>query len=142
MPGVTAPPVLRVRHDGERVGGLRPQRILLVEDDEFVRSLLVLALQLGGYEVHAASDAATALELADALPSLDLVVADVGLPRLSGPDLVRRLQQERPGLRALHITGHFDREAARFGLDPDEPLLRKPFTPGELVAAVGSLVAA
>jgi two-component system OmpR family response regulator len=140
MLGATAPVRSRIRHDVGRIGEARPQRILLVEDDEPVRSLLVLALQLAGYEVHAAADAAAALALAETLPSLDLVVADVGLPRLSGPELVRRLQEERPGLEALHITGHFEETAARLGLAPDAPRLRKPFAPGELVAAVAALV--
>jgi DNA-binding response OmpR family regulator len=141
MPGATATSVRSdIRHDGGRIGEARSQRILLVEDDGPVRSLVALALQLAGYEVHAAASPAEALDLVETLPSLDLVVADVGLPRISGPDLVRRLQEERPGLEALHITGHAEEWAVRLGLDPDAPRLHKPFSPGELVAAVAALL--
>jgi DNA-binding response OmpR family regulator len=140
MPGATAPSPSHLRYDSGRIGEACPRRILLVEDDDPVRSLLALALQLAGYEVHATASAAEALDLAETLPSLDLVVADVGLPRISGPDLVRRLQQERPGLEALHITGHAEEWAFQLGLDPEAPRLRKPFSPAELVAAVAALV--
>jgi two-component system cell cycle sensor histidine kinase/response regulator CckA len=141
MPGATAPAVRsRIRHDRGRIGGACSQRILLVEDDGPVRSLLALALRLAGYEVHAAASAADALDLAETLPSIDLVVADVGLPRMTGPDLVRLLQKERPGLEALHITGHADETAARLGLDADALRLHKPFAPAELVGVVAELL--
>jgi DNA-binding response OmpR family regulator len=142
MLGVIASPVpSRIRHDRGRIGEECPQRILLVEDDEHVRCLLVLALQLAGYEVHDAACADDALRLAETLPSLDAVVADVGLPRIPGPRLVELLREERPGLEALHITGHVAETAERLGLDPYAPVLHKPFAPGELVAAVAALVA-
>jgi two-component system OmpR family response regulator len=141
MPGATASSARSPhRLSRGRTAEARRLRILLVEDDGPVRSLVALALQLAGYEVHAAASPDEALALAESLPSLDLVVADVGLPRVSGPDLVRRLQEERPGLEALHITGHAEEWAVRLGLDLDAPRLRKPFSPAELVAAVAALV--
>jgi two-component system phosphate regulon response regulator PhoB len=141
MPGATAPSRRSdIRHDRGRIGEPRTRRILLVEDDGPVRNLLALALRLAGYEVHSTESAVDALDLAETLPSIDIVVADVGLPRISGPDLVRRLQEERPGLEALHITGHAEEWAFQLGLDPEAPRLRKPFSPAELVAAVAALV--
>jgi|SRR4051794_17581752 two-component system cell cycle sensor histidine kinase/response regulator CckA len=140
MLGATAPSVrFPIPYDVGRIGEACSRRILLVEDDGPVRSLLALALRLAGYEVHVAATAAEALDLAETLPSIDVVVADVGLPRTTGPDLVRMLQEERPGLEALHITGHADETAARLGLDPAALRLRKPFSPGELVAVVAAL---
>jgi two-component system cell cycle sensor histidine kinase/response regulator CckA len=141
MPGATAPSVRsHIPHDRGRIGEACSQRILLVEDDGPVRSLLALALRLAGYEVHDAASAADALDLAETLPSLDLVIADVELPRMTGPALVRLLQEERPGLEALHITGHPDETAARLGLDADALRLHKPFAAAELLAVVAALV--
>jgi two-component system cell cycle sensor histidine kinase/response regulator CckA len=141
MPGATALSTRsHIPHDRGRIGEACSQRILLVEDDGPVRSLIALALRVAGYEVHDAASAVEALDLAETLPSIDLVVADVGLPVASGPELVRRLQEERPTLEALHITGHSEEWAIRLCLDPNAPLLRKPFSPAELVAAVAALL--
>jgi DNA-binding response OmpR family regulator len=140
MPGVTAAPVLeRFRLDERRVVEARRQRILLVEDDEHVRLLLVLTLELAGHEVHAASNAEDALACADLLPDLDLVVTDVCLPRGSGVELVETLRAQRD-IAVLYITGHFEETTARLGLDRETPRLRKPFLPGELIAAVAAMV--
>src|SRR3569832_306674 len=79
-------------------------RILLVEDDDHVRLVLALALELAGHEVHAAANAAEALSLSERL-AFDLVATDVGLPGASGVELARRLAQG--GVEAvLFITGH------------------------------------
>jgi two-component system phosphate regulon response regulator PhoB len=140
MTAAIAPATGRRLSGGSRRAVEPRRRILLVEDDGPVRNLIALALQLAGYEVHAAGCALEAFDLSATLPSLDLVVADVGLPRTSGPDLVRRLQEERPGLQALHITGHAEEWAAQLGLDLAAPRLRKPFSPAELVASVAELL--
>ncbi|MDX6503214.1 MAG: hypothetical protein QOE29_339 [Gaiellaceae bacterium] len=137
---MTAAPVLeRFRLDERRVVDARRQRILLVEDDEHVRLLLVLTLELAGHEVHAASHAEDALACAELLPDLDLVVTDVCLPRGSGVELVETLRSQRE-IAVLYITGHFEETTARLGLDRETPRLRKPFLPGELIAAVAAMV--
>ncbi|MDX6514989.1 MAG: hypothetical protein QOH73_655 [Gaiellaceae bacterium] len=141
MLGVTAAPVLeRFRLDERRVADARRQQILLVEDDEHVRLLLVLTLELAGHEVHAASNAEDALACAGLLPDLDLVVTDVCLPRGSGVELVETLRAQRDDIAVLYITGHFEETTARLGLDRETPRLRKPFLPGELIAAVAAMV--
>ena len=81
-----------------------------------------------------------ALPLARLLPAIDLVVCDVGLPRCSGVELVRRLREERDDVAVLYVTGHAEATTARLGLGDEEPCLRKPFSPAELLAAVAAMV--
>src|SRR3954467_1704621 len=127
MLGVTAPPAHRhVRVSARPSGTASGRSVLLVEDDEHVRLVLSLTLELAGYEVVAAGDAEHALSLARLLPAMDLVVCDVGLPRLSGVELVRLLREGREDLAVLYIPGHAEATVARLGLDGDEPCLRKP----------------
>jgi CheY-like chemotaxis protein len=116
-------------------------RILVVEDDAHVRCVLALALELAGHEVHQAGDADEALSLLERLPPLDLVVMDVGLPRLGGVELARRLDPAGD-LAVIFITGHADDVAARLGLPDGVPRLRKPFSPAQLAAAVEARLAA
>src|SRR3954462_6087631 len=108
MTGVTASPRLTRRRRDEPAADPSSLRILLVEDDEHVRLVLALTLELAGHEGYAATDAEDALVLAAQLPSLDLVVTDVGLPRCSGVELVRRLRDRQDELDVLYITGHFE----------------------------------
>ncbi|MFO0950648.1 MAG: chemotaxis protein CheB [Isosphaeraceae bacterium] len=94
----------------------RPRSILLVEDDPDIRSSLEALLTLDGYEVHAAADGESALELAGrARPEVALV--DVGIPRISGFELARMLRSrfKREELRLIALTGYgrpSDREEA------------------------------
>src|SRR4051812_43110165 len=114
MLGVTASPVRTTVPPlmGGRRDGVRP-RILLVEDDQAVRLVLALTLELAGYEVVAAGDGEQALAVARLLPAIDLVVCDVGLPRCSGVEVVRRLREERDDVTVLYVTGHADATLAR-----------------------------
>jgi DNA-binding response OmpR family regulator len=112
-------------------------RILLVEDDAPVRCVLVLALELEGHEVVGAGDADAALSLSRCLPAFDLLVVDVGLPRVPGVELVRVLDPAGV-LPVIYITGHADDATARLGLPDGWPRLRKPFSPAQLAAAVAA----
>ena len=112
--------------------------ILVVEDDEHVRKILVNALTARGYTVFEATDGESARELALARSTcLDLLVTDVIMPRLNGKDLVHALRQRWPELRVLFTTAYaaddvHDQTAS--GLPGS--LLRKPFVPTELALAV------
>ena len=140
MLGVTALPARGVRSRRRLLADTPAQTVLLVEDDEYVRAVLTLTLELAGYEVVAAGDVEQALPLARLLPAIDLVVCDVGLPRCSGVELVRRLREERDDVAVLYVTGHAEATTARLGLGDEEPCLRKPFSPAELLAAVAAMV--
>jgi signal transduction histidine kinase/ActR/RegA family two-component response regulator len=110
-------------------------RILVVEDDRRVLASTVDALTELGHHPIACLGSDGALELLQADPDIDLVLSDVLMPGLSGPELVAKLAQERPGLRAVFVTG--------FAGDIEGPeafggsaVLRKPFTIGALGRAI------
>jgi PAS domain S-box-containing protein len=110
-------------------------RIMLVEDEELVRSLLQEVLERAGYDVLAAADADEATALARSAGEIDLLVTDLGLPGTGGSVLAERLARERPGLLVLYTSGYVDaeqREAA--------DVLEKPFTPDDLLRRVGTLL--
>jgi PAS domain S-box-containing protein len=114
--------------------------VLVVEDDEVVRRMTARALTDAGYVTLEAEDGRSALDLIAAGERPDLVVTDLGMPRMDGSELARRLRAELPELPVLLISGHVH-EAP--GTDGDQwPLLRKPFPPEELVGRVTELLAA
>ena len=108
-------------------------RIVLIEDDPQIRRFLVAALEVHGYEPHEAATAAEGLRLVTARQP-DLVILDLGLPDLSGLDLIRRLREwyTRPILVLSARTREQDKVAALdFGADD---YLTKPFGIEELLA--------
>ncbi|MBI5239660.1 MAG: PAS domain-containing protein [Elusimicrobia bacterium] len=114
------------------------ETVLLVEDEEAVRALSARTLARAGYRVLSAGDARSALELVqDGSVKADLLLTDVVLPGLSGPDLAARLLQARPRLKVLFISGYEDGILAKHGmLAPDVVLFLKPFTPDSLLRKV------
>jgi two-component system cell cycle sensor histidine kinase/response regulator CckA len=113
--------------------------VLLVEDDDEVRALAGTILTQGGYTVLSAPDGKAALDLAAAAGSIALLITDLMMPGLRGPELAERLIALRPGLRVLYISG-FGAEAVgdHVLLDGGATYLEKPFTPGALARAVRS----
>ncbi len=99
-----------------------------------MRSLVEKLLRLQGYHVLSAADPAAAIELArEHSASIDLLVTDVMLPGLSGRDLARQIQNLKPGIPVLYISGYSDDAVARHGIvDPGTHFLQKPFTPTQL----------
>lgn len=84
--------------------------ILLVEDDDVVRTLTVEVLQEFGYHVHALRDAASALELLRSDQPFELLMSDIGLPGMDGRELVEAARQLRPTLPVLFASGYNERE--------------------------------
>jgi CheY-like chemotaxis protein len=99
-------------------------RILVVDDDAGVRSFLTDALVDLGYEAIVASDFADALSIVQGGEPLDAVLSDFKMPGMSGSDLLARLQEIRPGLKGLLITGNTEAVDKR---DVSFPVLGKPF---------------
>jgi two-component system cell cycle sensor histidine kinase/response regulator CckA len=112
--------------------------ILIVEDDEGVRKLIEAVLAKLGQRVLSASNGQTALELAKSqCDAVDLLVADVGLPRLNGYDLAQRLRPEHPGMEVLYISGYVEGDLVeRCRFDPGSHFLPKPFSPACLMGIV------
>ena len=78
--------------------------ILVVDDDALTLALIAKALP--EYEVALARDGAEALFAADREGALDLVITDYLMPEMAGAELLGRLRERRPGLKALVVTGH------------------------------------
>jgi PAS domain S-box-containing protein len=132
-----------VESDGrrdERAESGEPARgsetILLVEDENAVRDMAQVVLQRHGYTVLAASDATQALRIArDNVGRIDLVLTDVVMPGMSGPQLVEQLRGERPDLPALFMSGYTSDSVLRDDVATGEAFfLQKPFTTGVLAA--------
>jgi signal transduction histidine kinase len=114
------------------------ERILLVEDNEAVRELAAKALRRRGYTVQEAANAEDAIQCvrgAAAMPQL--LVTDVIMPGLTGPNLAARLLALLPDLRVLYMSGYTDDATPVNGSYwGGVPLLQKPFTPGQLAEHV------
>jgi two-component system cell cycle sensor histidine kinase/response regulator CckA len=112
------------------------ERILLVEDDALVRSLVQRVLGSRGYRVTATEGSAEALEHAER-EAWDLLLTDVVMPDISGPELARLLTRRQPALRVLLMSGYAKDEIIDRGVvSAGVALLPKPFTPERLLAAV------
>ncbi|WP_051340117.1 hybrid sensor histidine kinase/response regulator [Azospirillum halopraeferens] len=117
--------------------------VLLVDDEDSVRSFLRLALEEAGCSVVEAADGVEALERFDEHGGLfDLVVSDVAMPRMNGVELAEALHERNPELRMLFLTGYASREqAAGLTARPGRRILMKPVGPDALIDAVRTLIA-
>ena len=117
-------------------------KVLLVEDEAPLRRLVTKVLTAAGYQVLDAANGDDALVLAWRNQSIDLMLTDVVMPGMSGPDLAARLRASRPELLVLYMSG-YDRDL----IDPKTlegaaSLLPKPFTPRALRAKIAALIGA
>jgi PAS domain S-box-containing protein len=113
----------------ESVGATRPRTILVVEDDELIRSMTCEMLRELGLKVLEAADAPTALNML-ASNSVDTLLTDVGLPRVSGTVLARKAREQSSTLRIIIATG--DAGAAQDAKEIGAILLLKPFQSADL----------
>jgi two-component system cell cycle sensor histidine kinase/response regulator CckA len=106
------------------------ESILLVEDEDDVRSFIKIALQRFGYQVVEAASAPDALTHLEALDRpIHLLLTDVVLPGMDGRELAARVTRERPDVQILFMSGYTDRMRTTDGyLEPGVHLLEKPFT--------------
>jgi two-component system cell cycle sensor histidine kinase/response regulator CckA len=116
------------------------ETVLLCEDEEGVRDLVEHVLTTHGYRVLAAGGPLHALELAAEQP-VDVLVSDVIMPDLSGPELARRLESLRPGVRTLFVSGYTaETVRGRGRLPADSAFLEKPFDQRSLLRAVRAVL--
>jgi two-component system, OmpR family, response regulator MprA len=118
----------------------RTPRVLVVEDDDAIAHVLQRSLRMEGYEVRIAGDGVDALDEAHAfLP--DLVILDLGLPRLDGVDVAKTLRQTGDDVPILVLTARDGVEARVEGLDAGaDDYLVKPFERQELLARLRALL--
>jgi CheY-like chemotaxis protein len=117
--------------------------VLVVEDDELVRTVACRILERAGYTVRAIGDPKQALALTrEELSATHLVLSDVIMPGLSGPAMVEQLRERRPGLPALFMSGYPDDKLGQHGvLDSSVKLVAKPLTPEKLLRQVAEALA-
>jgi two-component system cell cycle sensor histidine kinase/response regulator CckA len=120
------------------------ETILLVEDDEQVRAVVVAILRKNGYQVLEAPNGTDGLARASAWPDrIDLLLTDVVMPQMSGPVLAKRLDAIRPGVKVLCMSGYTDDSIVRHGvLDERFAYVQKPITPELLLMKVRDVLGA
>lgn len=118
------------------------ETILLVEDEDGVRNLLFEVLSSKGYRVIPAMDGADALELAKRHEGpIHILVTDVVMPRMGGPELARKLREERSNAAVLFTSGYTGDAITNQGdLGPDAEFLQKPFSPEVLASKVRGML--
>jgi signal transduction histidine kinase/CheY-like chemotaxis protein len=110
--------------------------ILVVEDDDVVRELINRILRRHGYEIITAESGEQALQLISRHQELDLLLTDVIMPEMSGPELAVKLLTKRPNLRVLYASGHADHAIVQDTQSGAHHFLYKPFTAQSLVSKV------
>jgi two-component system, cell cycle sensor histidine kinase and response regulator CckA len=117
--------------------------LLLVEDHEQVRTLVHLVLEKQGFTVLAASNGGEALAVSAAHEGpIDVVLTDLIMPGMGGKELVERLREQRPGVRALFTSGYAQGMIEGRELDDGDAFLPKPYDQAELASAIGAVLAA
>jgi DNA-binding response OmpR family regulator len=120
----------------------RTASILVVEDDDLLRPMVVRVLRRNGYDTLEAANGTEAEERAGAHgKAVDLLLLDVGLPGLSGPEIAERLKQRWPEVKVLFISGFGRKALAERGVQPGPGLLEKPFAPLTLLERIEAILA-
>ena len=105
------------------------ENVLVVDDDDSVRALLERVLREAGYQVTAAINGRDALERCGDVSQLDLLVSDLVMPEMDGPQLYEALLQRQPGLRAIFVSGYAEDVYAQHAqLLEGRPVVQKPFS--------------
>jgi CheY-like chemotaxis protein len=125
-----------------RVAPRGSDTILLAEDEEGVRRLARMVLQMQGYAVLEAGTGADALSAAGAHPGpIHLLLTDVVMPDLGGRDLAEAVRARRAGVKVLYMSGYTDDAVVRHGVsEASDAFLQKPFTPLGLARKVRAVL--
>jgi PAS domain S-box-containing protein len=117
------------------------ETVLVVEDEDTVRMLVLDVLDELGYAAHEAIDAVNALRILESDTRVDLLITDVGLPGMNGRQLADRARELRSGLKTLFITGYAHNAAVGNGLlEPGMEVLTKPFAVDHLASRIREMV--
>jgi PAS domain S-box-containing protein len=119
------------------------ETILVVEDEDHVRRLLVRALAAQGYSVLEASSSGEALRICeDRGRQIDLVLSDIVLPDIPGPQLIEKAQRIRPGIRVLYMSGYAEHKISKTEMLKEGVFfIPKPFLPSELQKKIREVLA-
>ena len=114
--------------------------ILLVDDEQSVRSIVLKILRRANYNVLEAENGEAALRIAESHPgTIDLVITDMFMPGLRGLEVAQKLAQTRPDLRVLFMSGYADQDL-RTGVPAGANFLNKPFSGADLAKKVEAVL--
>jgi two-component system, cell cycle sensor histidine kinase and response regulator CckA len=118
------------------------ETILLAEDEDLVRKIVITTLESQGYKVLAANSGEEALELANRYAGpLHLLITDMVMPGITGTQLAERMKDKYSDLRVLYMSGYTEDRGVRLGLfSAPEDFIQKPFTPAQLNRCVNQLL--
>jgi len=115
----------------------KPVSILIVDDEESIRTYVDRVLSKAGYQTTLAVDGAAAIDVAAGGGPFDLLLTDVMMPEMTGAELARRLRLGQPHLKVLYLTGYADQLfTEKVTLWEDEAFLEKPCSAAALMEAV------
>ena len=112
------------------------ETILLLEDEPQVREFITLVLTNAGYTVLAAGNGREGVEVAKTSPNIHLLLSDVMMPEMNGPEAYRNIVDVIPGIRVLFMSGYSGGFHLAQEIDKDVQLLQKPFLPEQLLELV------
>jgi CheY-like chemotaxis protein len=118
------------------------ETVLVIDDEEVVRGLVLDVLEENGYAALEASDGASGLRVLQSSARIDLLITDVGLPGgMNGRQLADAARELRPGLKVLFITGYAENAVIGNGhLDPGMEVMTKPFSTTALGNRIRDLI--
>jgi PAS domain S-box-containing protein len=141
LPGVAEAPVEAPAPRAAFTPAVAGGRVLVVDDERLVRETAARLLRAAGYEVRSAESAADAIDMVDDYQP-EILITDVVLPRMRGPQLAQELRAKWPELRVLFISGYAEEIIAREGaMEPGVEFLAKPFSFESLTAKVAEMLA-
>jgi CheY-like chemotaxis protein len=109
------------------------ETILLVEDEAALREITGEYLQSRGYNVLAAGSSLHALEICRTHDQpIDILLTDIVMPGIRGPELVKSALDMRPGMRVIYVSGYADRDMESVALESNAVFLRKPYSLADL----------
>jgi signal transduction histidine kinase/ActR/RegA family two-component response regulator len=117
-----------------------PQTVLLVEDDPAVRDVAREFLAAAGYRVLAAEDGERAMLIVAREATIDVLITDIVMPKMRGPELARELLRWKPGVKVVYMSGYLEPGEADGDFLKDAFFLNKPFSRDELVNQVAEAV--
>jgi DNA-binding response OmpR family regulator len=136
LPRAAHDSVIRRSADTTAAKSLSAEKLLLIDDDEDVREIVTGVLSELGYEIREADNGETALKILTEF-SPDLLLVDFAMPGMNGAHVVKAARASNDKIRILFVSGFADSSVLESAVD-SAPLLRKPFRPSELAAAVRS----
>jgi CheY-like chemotaxis protein len=126
------------RHGQEEVGAGSPSRVLVVDDDDGVRTTISALVKEFGHEVIEAASGREALELLQRDRQFDLLIVDFAMPLMHGAELAKEARWLLPRVPVLFVTG--DSDAAEIGETSQDPVLKKPFRQTDLAERLRNLL--